>query len=86
VNNELEGIWKEAMVVYFHIEGAVALCEFLAYLFELASLQDQTEYDLEEILTEFRSKQDHCLGNWYANSGFNGNTVLMQVIQLRKLF
>ncbi|WP_375326682.1 M24 family metallopeptidase [Candidatus Tisiphia endosymbiont of Nemotelus uliginosus] len=46
-----------------HIQDAVALCEFFAYLFTLPSdlLGKQTEYSLGEILTGFRAKQTHYI-------------------------
>lgn len=64
--------------VNFHINDAVALCEFLAYLFELPNLQDQTEYDLGEILTEFRSKQDQYVTNSFPTiCGFKENGAII---------
>ncbi|WP_341763506.1 aminopeptidase P family protein [Candidatus Tisiphia endosymbiont of Beris chalybata] len=46
-----------------HIQDAVALCEFFAYLFTLSTdlLGKQTEYNLGEILTDFRSKQTNYI-------------------------
>ncbi len=64
--------------INFHIKDAVALCEFFAYLFELANLQDQTEYDLGEILTEFRSKQDqYVMDSFPTICGFKENSAII---------
>lgn len=64
--------------INFHINDAVALCEFLAYLFELPNLQDQTEYNLGEILTEFRSKQDqYVMDSFPTICGFKENSAII---------
>ncbi|WP_425363011.1 aminopeptidase P family N-terminal domain-containing protein [Candidatus Tisiphia endosymbiont of Hybos culiciformis] len=64
--------------INFHINDAVALCEFFAYLFELPNLQDQTEYDLGEILTEFRSKQDqYVMDSFPTICGFKENSAII---------
>ncbi|MCC8372455.1 MAG: M24 family metallopeptidase [Rickettsia endosymbiont of Pseudomimeciton antennatum] len=64
--------------INFHVNDAVALCEFFAYLFELPNLQDQTEYDLGEILTEFRSKQDqYVMDSFPTICGFKENSAII---------
>ncbi|WP_341756401.1 MULTISPECIES: aminopeptidase P family protein [unclassified Candidatus Tisiphia] len=64
--------------INFHIKDAVALCEFFAYLFELENLQERTEYDLGEILAEFRSKQDqYVMDSFPTICGFKENSAII---------
>ncbi len=77
--------------INFHIKDAVALCEFFAYLFELPNLQNYTEYDLGEILTEFRSQQDqYVMDSFPTICGFKENSSIIHYrakkSQAKKIF
>ncbi|MCC8417792.1 MAG: aminopeptidase P family protein [Rickettsia endosymbiont of Bryobia graminum] len=65
--------------INFHINDAVALCEFFAYLFEsLDKLEKHTEYTLGEILTDFRSKQDgYVMDSFPTICGFKENSAII---------
>lgn len=64
--------------INFHIEDAVALCEFFAYIFDLTNLHDYDEYELGEILTKFRSKQDkYIMDSFPTICGFKENSAII---------
>lgn len=64
--------------INFHIQDAVALCEFFAYLFSLKDLSNTTEYDLGEILTHFRSQQDnYVMDSFHTICGFQENSAII---------
>lgn len=65
--------------INFHINDAVALCEFFGYLFEsLNESENHTEYTLGEILTNFRSKQDgYVMDSFPAICGFKENSAII---------
>jgi Xaa-Pro aminopeptidase len=65
--------------INFHINDAVALCEFFGYLFELSDkLENYTEYTLGKILTDFRSKQDGYVNDSFPTiCGFKENSAII---------
>lgn len=64
--------------INFHIKDAIALCEFFAYLFEIPNLQNYSEYDLGEILTNFRAKQyQYVTDSFPIICGFKENSAII---------
>lgn len=66
--------------INFHLQDAVALCEFFAYLFELPSnlLPEPTEYTLAQILTDFRSRQaGYVMDSFPTICGFQENSAII---------
>jgi Xaa-Pro aminopeptidase len=64
--------------INFHIQDAVALCEFFAYLFSLNDLSNTTEHDLGEILANFRSQRDnYVMDSFHTICGFQENSAII---------
>ncbi len=62
----------------FHIQDAVALCEFLSYIDLCENLSELTEYDLGETLTKFRAKQNgYIMDSFTTICGFKENSAIV---------
>ncbi|MFY9589888.1 M24 family metallopeptidase [Rickettsia endosymbiont of Halotydeus destructor] len=64
--------------INFHVNDAVALCEFFAELDSLNNLSDFTEYELAEKLTVYRSKQANYISDSFPTiCGFKENSAVI---------
>lgn len=66
-----------ANIARYHVNDAVAVCEFLAYL-DFADLTSLTEYDIGIILQKFRQQQDgYIMDSFPAICGFRENGAII---------
>ena len=63
-----------------HIRDGVAMCEFLAHIYELSALELEalTEHDIGILVTEFRSKQNgYVMNSFPPICGFKENSAII---------
>ncbi len=64
--------------INFHIQDAVALCEFFTHIFTIKDLSNFSEYELGEMLTEYRTKRDnYVMDSFHTICGFHENSAVI---------